>query len=276
MLKGPKVVEGASGVYAPGGSDLATDSSSVAGGQVLALTSLVPADPAAVRSLPLAQVAAACRDQTSRFRRGQPADTVYCLELFRRAVCERQDDAWQAILDQYGGLVLSWVRLHGAAAGMQEDETYWVNRTFDRFWSAVGPDRFDLFGRLPALLKYLKLCVHSVVMDEARLRQSEAARAVPAGEELPSGGMAEVATDDPETTALANLTAGELWSAIAAVCAGEAEREVVYRSLVLDVKPQEIRAGRPELFATVADVYRIKRNVLDRLKRSPAILSFVR
>ena len=55
----------------------------------------------------------------------------------------------------------------------------------------------------------------------------------------------------------------------------DGERRVVYCSFALDMKPGEIQARQPELFATVADVYRLKRNALDRLRRSPEIAGFL-
>ena len=41
-------------------------------------------------------------------------------------------------------------------------------------------------------------------------------------------------------------------------------------------KPSEIFATHPELFDDVADVYRIKRNLLERLRRSARIRTFLR
>jgi hypothetical protein len=51
----------------------------------------------------------------------------------------------------------------------------------------------------------------------------------------------------------------------------EAARLVVYLSLVRDLKPRAIQACHPGRFASVADVYRVKRNALDCLRRSAAV-----
>ncbi|CAA9541297.1 MAG: hypothetical protein AVDCRST_MAG88-32, partial [uncultured Thermomicrobiales bacterium] len=45
--------------------------------------------------------------------------------------------------------------------------------------------------------------------------------------------------------------------------------------LALELKPSEVHARYPDRFASVADVYRIKRNLLDRLRRSPEIRRFL-
>src|SRR3712207_4395084 len=100
-----------------------------------------------------------CRDESARYLRHESTTGASCHELFRRAICQSDQDAWAAILHQYRGAVLAWIRRHPAASGF-EDESFWVNRTFDRFWSAIGPERFAMFGSLGQLLSYLKMCAH--------------------------------------------------------------------------------------------------------------------
>jgi hypothetical protein len=55
----------------------------------------------------------------------------------------------------------------------------------------------------------------------------------------------------------------------------EAERRAAYYCFVLDLKPREVQERHPELYGSVDDVYRIKRNVLDRLRRNPRIRAFL-
>src|SRR5687768_13982204 len=104
----------------------------------------------------LDDVVAACQEETRRFRRGERADDGACFELFRRAICDRESRAWEAIIAQYRGIVLAWVRQCSGPASAREEDDFWVNRAFEKLWAAVGPERFDLFAGLPALLKYLK------------------------------------------------------------------------------------------------------------------------
>lgn len=219
----------------------------------------------------LADVMAACREQTRAFLQQLASDDSFCLELFRRAVCQRSHAAWEAVLAQYRGMVLGWVRQHPAAAGLREEDDYWINRTFERFWSAVGPDRFGSFNALAAVLRYVKMCVHSVLLDEVRSRGK--AQLEPLGDER---------DEDPdqapnaEARVVEQAAGEELWAAITREVADEAERRVVYLSFVLDLKPGEIQERHPELFDSVDDVYRIKRNVVERLRRSPLIREFLR
>lgn len=222
-----------------------------------------------IRRTSLAELVATCREETERFLRREPSRDDYCFEIFRRAVCDRVQQAWEAVFAQYQGMVLAWVRRHPVAASTREDDAFWVNRTFDRFWTAVGPERFDAFPNMAALLRYLKLCAHSVLLDEARARGA-------AGHEPLSDQIAErLETPDVADVAVGKLAGNDLWEAIAAEMQDEAERRVAYCCFVLGLKPREVQERYPELYATVDDVYRIKRNLLDRLRRSAQIRAFL-
>jgi hypothetical protein len=221
------------------------------------------------QSLAVADLARRCREETHRFLRAEARDDSFCFALFERAVARRDPDAWEAIISQYRGIVLAYVGQHSAAALLHESNDYWVNRAFQRFWLALGPDRFGQFRDLPALLKYLKLCAHSVLLDEVRARR---AASIGSLDEVPA---TLPAPHDAEHSAISSLAGQQLWAAVLRELNDEAERRVAYLSLVRDLKPAEIYRRHPELYASVADVYRVKRNLLERLRRSPEIRAHV-
>jgi hypothetical protein len=220
-----------------------------------------------VRDLSLVELARRCREETLRFLGGQDRDDAYCFEIFQRAVVNRDDAAWEAIMVQYRGIVLAYVGQHTAAGMLRESDEYWLNRAFQRFWSAVGAERFSGFPDLAALLKYLKLCVHSVLMDEIRARKAESSL-----DEVPDNTPAR---SSAEGTMLGNLFGQQLWDAILRELQDEAERTVAFLSFARDLKPAEIASRHTALFASVADVYRIKRNIIERLRRNPEIQGFL-
>jgi hypothetical protein len=219
--------------------------------------------------MPLAVLAARCREETEKFLRHEEAHDAYCFEVFRRAIFDRDEPAWRAVFVQYRGIVLSWVRRDPVATLSREDDEYWVNRTFDRFWTAVGPERFGAFPGMAALLRYLKLCTHSVLLDEVR------ARGAAHSEPLDDRVAESIATPDVAEAAIGQLAGGDLWDVILTEMQDEAERRVAYDCFVLDLKPREVQERHPQLYGSVDDVYRIKRNVLDRLRRSPHIRGFL-
>src|SRR6266542_4722435 len=218
----------------------------------------------ALTDMPLADVVGACREETGKFLRRAESDDSFCFELFRRAISERSQAAWDAVVTHYRGIVLAWVRQHSASSAVREDDSYWVNRTFERFWTAVGADRFTLFNGLQALLKYFKMCVHSVLLDEVRAQRG--AQLEPLDGERDDGADSVA---DAEAQVVGQLSGADLWQAIGRELADDAERRVVYLSFALDMKPGEIFERHPDQFGGVHDVYRIKRNVIERLRRNP-------
>jgi len=222
-----------------------------------------------VNDLTVADLARRCREETLRFLRGDPRDDAYCFELFERAVAQREPDAWEAIMSQYRGIVLAYVGQHSASGLVREADDFWVNRAFQRFWMAVGPDRFGQFRDLPGLLKYLKLCVHSVLLDELRARRAGSLSSL---EDVPE------TAPDPTNAAedvIGEMAGQQLWGAIGQELQDEPERVVAHLSFARDLKPAEIFRRHPTLYENVADVYRVKRNVIERLRRSPRVRAFL-
>jgi DNA-directed RNA polymerase specialized sigma24 family protein len=198
-----------------------------------------------------------------------PRDSDPGYELFRRALGERDEQAWAAVYAQYRGLVLSWVRQHPAAR-LDGDDDYLANRAFERLWTAIGPERFAGFPTLPAVLRYLKLCVHSVILDERRAARLERGLMVLDGLEAANA----PSPHDVARDVLDQESGRALLRAMADEAEGEAERQVLVLSFVRDLRPREVFAVRPDLFATVGDVYRVKRNLIERLRSSPIIRRF--
>jgi hypothetical protein len=58
-----------------------------------------------------------------------------------------------------------------------------------------------------------------------------------------------------------------LWDAVTARLTDEKERQVVYGSFVLALKPRVLYEQFQRLFLSVDEVYQIKQNVLARLRR---------
>jgi DNA-directed RNA polymerase specialized sigma24 family protein len=216
----------------------------------------------AERRLELRALIRACEEENRLRPDGPPYRDDFSRELFRRAICERDPGAWEALFGLYRSLVASWVRKHPAADSVQARDDC-VNLVFERFWVAVGPDRFDEFPSTASLLKYLKVCVHAVLIDEVRARRA-------AQQALATLPTEEGRTTAPDVGALAavRLAEGELWQSITREVADGLERLLLYLSAALDLSPRQIHARYPKLFPTVQDVYRTKRNVLDRLRRS--------
>jgi RNA polymerase sigma factor (sigma-70 family) len=181
------------------------------------------------------------------------------LELFRRAVMQRDEGAWAAIYDQYADFVRRWLR----ARSDEHDEL--VLAAFERFWYAVDAEKMARFGCLAAILQYLKLCAHTARLDRIRGARVEAAE-----EPLDESAYALLAAPDTiSETVAARLDRRAFWDAVQACLPNERERQVLYLSYVVGMTPREICAQHRDAFPVVSDVYRHKRNALDRLRRAP-------
>jgi RNA polymerase sigma factor (sigma-70 family) len=196
------------------------------------------------------------------------------LTLFRLALEEGDQQAWEAIVSRYRNLVLDWTRRSLRSPIPREQESDWVTRAFERFWLAVGPEG-SRFRDLPAALQYLKLCVRSVVMDDLRARRAvdlEPLEDVDERRILGCPGAARTAPD-VESVVFDRLGSRDLWQTILETLPDPDERLVIYLSFVQGMKPAEIATSRSDSFASTADVYRIKRNAIERLRRSPRLLA---
>jgi hypothetical protein len=121
---------------------------------------------------------------------------------------------------------------------------------------------------LGKLLQYLKSCVHSAIEDAYRQQQRWPPEALIWNE------LSEALVDEalsPEARVLSQLAWEALEWAVWSRLQSEAEVAVATLSWEYGLSPGEIQARRPDLFATIQQVYRTKRNILDRLMRDPDI-----
>jgi DNA-directed RNA polymerase specialized sigma24 family protein len=222
-----------------------------------------------VHHMTASELAGACREQTRRFLSDQASDDTFGLELWRRAIEERDQFAWEALMTQYRGLVIASIRRHPLAHMAYDDVDDWVCRVFERFWRAIDAGRFSSFSDIAAVMGYLKMCAHSVLTDAARSRRSD--REAPLSDAIaaPAGGR------DLTEQVIGSLVGEQLWQAIQLELQDDAERCLAYLSFVREMRPAEIQTRRPDLFPSNAEVYRVKRNILDRLRRSERIQSFL-
>lgn len=199
------------------------------------------------------------------FYRHEEYDPRYAYELFRRALVERNEEAWVCIYEHYYPLVDHWVRRTGAFAVSGESSDYFVSAAFTRFWRAIPSDRFRSFPNLASLLNYLRRCSSCVVIDSARAHA--ATDLLP--EESINWNNQKLAHADEEATE--RVSRVEFWRMIDDLLQSEAERVIVRCSFLLGMKPGDIYHDHSALFAGIEEVYTLKRNILARLRRNPEL-----
>ncbi len=220
-------------------------------------------------ALALAGVSRRCAQESDLFFKRQENDPRFCFELFRRAICERQAGAWELVYRQYSPLVSRWVQRHSLFNALDEEVDYFVSGAFQKMWVVLTPDKFVQFPDLKSVLRYLQMCVHSVLVDHMRRQERASLLEDEVEEATPSGAPL------PEEEVLDRVAQTELWQQLTQRLKDDKERQVVYCTFVLALKPGDIYEQHRQTFASVNEVYRIKENLIARLRRDADLQRFM-
>ena len=225
------------------------------------------AEPRSPHDLDLGEVIRRCAQETDRFFRRERVDPRYCFELFRRALVLQDQGAWDAIYTQYAPLVLNWVEQHPSFPSLSEEPEYFVNWAFTKMWSAITPERFQEFAELKAILRYLKMCTGSSIIDhlrwEERYHQAQDSQDIDI--------LDQARTSDTERSVLDRVDRELLRRCVEERLHGQAEQTVFYAMYILGMKPRDVRKQHPELFPQIDDVYRVRQNMIARLQRDKGL-----
>lgn len=205
----------------------------------------------------------------ARCRNTQPdaSHERFCFELFRRAIVEGCSLSWHYLHNQYYSLVRYWVCRRAPLDPDTVDDL--TQDAFTAFWRFYSPEKLAYAAGLGDVLSYLKSCAASAVAQAFRRQE----RAVV--EEGWDAGVVDgcVSTPSAEASASRHLDAQSLWAIIEERCNDERDLLVARLTFVSGMKPSRIAELCPDLFVDVSQVHRVKRNLLDRLRRHPVLRS---
>ena len=213
-----------------------------------------------------------CQAQTDLYSRHEAHDTQYCLEIWRRAIMEHDEAAWEATISQYGGFVRRWIAQRLAhAPALRYEEDALVNGVFINFFRFVKPEKFTNFSSLGAVLQYLKLCCGTIVADAQRDYQ---ARNLDTSLEIGELSPAErISSDfDLEEAVLAYSDRASFWTGVWQKLPEPTDRLLIYLRYILAMPPREITQLYPQHFENVNAVYRRNKNILWRLRHNSDLL----
>jgi len=200
--------------------------------------------------------------EINHYRRGEASNDQYCLEIFHRAMQKQDEAAWTLLEERFQDFLLTAFRRHPrseAASRLDSPENY-VARAFARFWMAAVHNQQVVFTSLGGALRYLRICLNSTILD--MLRSYARSKEVP----LPEPGFAgEPAVEDQEESS-------ELWEIIRTMLPGARERLLAFLLYQCNLKPREIVRLRPQEFSDVEEIYRLRRNIVDRLERGADVI----
>ncbi len=212
----------------------------------------------ALRHMDLAVLEEHCGSEMQKQRRKETFDDQYCLEIFRRAIVQRADQAWVTLQQRFGETVRVWLRSHHSSdlALRHDSEENYIALTFSRFWYAVREQQVD-FPTIYAALSYLHATLNGVIIDS--LRTQRRAREVPLPEtDAPDEPVSPEGEDEDQA----------MWKSLQGLIADEREQRVLYLLYYCGLKPREVVARCPQEFSDVKEVYRLNHNILDRLRRN--------
>jgi len=202
-----------------------------------------------------------CREETGRYRRGEPYDDRFCFDMIRRAIVERDESCWSQLHAIYGEQVHAWCR--GKAPGPNTEIEELAAVAWEKFLISYRPEKLAAAAGSAAVLRYLKMCAQSVTIDAARARSGTVSLDDAADPPDPAPAPADVLAE--------RSFHSELWQLVSGMLRNERERVLMHLMYDIGLKSAEIQGQRPDLFSDVGDIYRLTRNIQDRLARSPEL-----
>jgi hypothetical protein len=218
--------------------------------------SLPPNSLCCEMSLPV--LAAQCLREVDNYRQGEPCTETYGLELLRRATFQDNQEAWAWVQHCYGGMVRGWLRRHPqreVACRLESEENY-VAQTFERFWQATAFNQQVEFSALAAALQYLRASLNGAILDMLRAYARPGEVSLP-GPGEPGEPLVEDSTDN-----------GEVWEILQMILSNPREQRLAYLLFHCGLKPREIVRFCPQEWSDVQEIYRLRRNIMERLLRN--------
>jgi hypothetical protein len=215
-----------------------------------------------VRSLNLTDLAHACAEESRRASTPSASPVNSCFELFRRAIQERDEQAWALAYEQYRRIILSWVSRNTLFYATGEEAEFFAHEAFARMWEYLTAEKFVRLPNLRSLLSYLKMCVNSVLVDYMRRLERPA-------EELTES------IPNPQENGMEQLDRERLWRIIDTQLHDDKEWLVVRGLFVWGFKPGELYSHYQTIFRDVKEIYTIRENVLNRLRRDHQVKAFM-
>jgi DNA-directed RNA polymerase specialized sigma24 family protein len=206
----------------------------------------------------LQELAAQCLRELDNYRRGEPCTETYGLELLRRATFQGDQEAWAWVQHCFGGMVRGWLRRHPkreVACRLESEENY-VAQTFERFWQATAFNQRVEFSTLAAALQYLHASLNGAILDMLRAYARPGEVSLP-GPGEPGEPLVEDRTDN-----------GEVWEILQMMLSNPREQRLAYLLFHCGLKPREIIRFCPQEWNDVQEIYRLRRNIMERLLRN--------
>ena len=211
------------------------------------------------RSMSLPELTSRCMSEIQKYNQREPHNDQCCLEIFRRALLQQDSHAWSVLMEHFHGIVLSWVRRHPQREAVRDidSEENFVALTFERFWKVTVRNKTLEFTTLAGALVFLRACVNSVIIDTLRSQK-----------EIPIPENFERVAPEPDES-------NQRWEVIKGFIPNAREQRLAYLLYYCGLKPRQIVQLLPREFNDVHEIFRLTRNIIDRLRRNKGRLRWL-
>jgi hypothetical protein len=209
------------------------------------------------QTLSVSELVEQCQQEIQAYRRGEPSNEAYGLELLHQAIMQGNQAAWAGLQQCLGELVRGWLRCHSSreAACRWESEENYVALAFERFWQTTVQQRVA-FKSFAGALAYLRASLHGAILDTLR------AYSRPKEVSLPEAGESgEPYGEDPAGSS-------EVWEVLQTMLPNGREQRLAYLLYHCGLKPREIVHFCPQEWSDIQEIYRLRRNIMERLLRN--------
>ena len=216
-----------------------------------------PAYTRPAQTLSISALVEQCQQEIQAYRRGEQFNEEYGIELLHRAIMQGDQVAWEGLQQCLGEMVRGWLRYHSSrdVACRWESEENFVALAFERFWQATVPQRLA-FETFAGALAYLRASLNGAILDT--LRSYSRPNEVPLPE---SGEQGEPYGED-------QADSGEVWEILQTMLPNEREQRLAYLLYHCGLKPREVVRFCPQEWSDIQEIYRLRRNIMDRLLRN--------
>lgn len=153
--------------------------------------------------------------------------------------------------------VENYVGIYASNASSTEED--YVDEAFQRIWQASIRNSLK-FDSTAAALRYQKSCLQGAVIDN--LRAYSRSKEVPLTN--PDSDMSYIQEPAIED----DYESNDVWEAIKDLLPNERERRLAYLLYINGLKARDIVRFCPQEFGDIQEVYRLTRNIVERLIRN--------
>jgi hypothetical protein len=176
------------------------------------------------------------------------------LELLRFAIAHSDQGSWAGFQQCLEETVLNWLHEHPGREAVCRGlcEKHVVAQAFERFRQAADQAQIA-FQTQVVMLVYLRASLNGVILDILRTlsRPKGVSRLVP-------GLAGEPRMED-------QIDSNEIWEVLQSLLPGARERRLAYLLYHCGLGPQEILHCCSQEWSDVQEIYRLRRNIVERL-----------